>query len=504
MSSHTQRRGIHVDQAELLCRKGCGYYGNAAWQGLCSKCWREENQPSHMKQIQEDRKLAERLQREEEEAYASIQQGAHSQLSSSLFGKSDEKRTNQITRRVPTVKKLFSPSSKTTPKKDVTGPEVQTSPSSSSSHQPAVETDRATRDFIDFLRTLHKPGREIFKQSRAFTESMVYKRGLGAQEISERVQDFYQNLSDNLQTVFKGSPEQVETVMDEVEKYVTTRLYEGVFCPDSTNDEKEDLAIQKRIRELHWVTTEMLCAPVNAELPKVSDSVEKAVTEIIEMDAKRVPKDKLGCITRCSKHIFSAIKTSKSEAASADDFLPTLIHIVLRANPPRLRSNIQYITRFCIPSRLMSGEDGYYFTNLCCAVTFIEKLNAQSLNLSSEDFELYMSGQVSPQRPHGSGGSPRSALQAEPSTRGDASVAQLSQRMDLLSGLGVRQDRVLEGARRLEADLIEWTDGVEHSVQDVLEKLPLETRPDATSALDSDNVDNEGLPPPLQPQVFAG
>eukprot|EP00063_Salmo_salar_P077838 XP_014052673.1 PREDICTED: rab5 GDP/GTP exchange factor isoform X2 [Salmo salar] len=534
MSQWTARRGIHMDQSELLCNKGCGYYGNMAWQGLCSKCWREEYQRARQKQIQEDWALAEKLQKEEEAAYASIQ-GAQSQppsqpqaqpqASLAPFSKFEERKTNEKTRKVTTVKKFFSPSSRTAPKKAPSEGEKVTGlrdwrgmftspwemgspteenqegkiPSPSISRQSSIETDRVSRDFVEFLKTLQKPGREVHKQSSAFIEIMANKKDLGADELSECVQDFYQNMSDRLMTNFKGSSERVEQVMDEVEKYIMTRLYKSVFCPETTDDEKKDLATQNRIRALHWVDIQMLCVPVDEEIPAVSDNVVKAITDVIEMDSKRVPRDKLTCITRCSKHIFSAIKITKSEPGSADDFLPTLIYIVLKANPPRLQSNIQYITRFCNPSRLMTGEDGYYFTNLCCAVAFIEKLDAQSLNLDPVDFERYMSGQVSPRRPQVDSGWPQMDTAAS-----IPALAQVNQNLDLLSGLGSRQERVLEGARSMQSDLITWQESVAREVQEILEKYPLEIRPPALSAIDSDNMENDRLPLPLTPQVFAG
>ncbi|XP_025234349.1 rab5 GDP/GTP exchange factor isoform X4 [Theropithecus gelada] len=408
MSLKSERRGIHVDQSDLLCKKGCGYYGNPAWQGFCSKCWREEYHKARQKQIQEDWELAERLQREEEEAFASSQSSQGAQ--SLTFSKFEEKKTNEKTRKVTTVKKFFSASSR-----------------------------------------------------------------VGSKKVP---------------------PERVEKIMDQIEKYIMTRLYKHVFCPETTDDEKKDLAIQKRIRALRWVTPQMLCVPVNEDIPEVSDMVVKAITDIIEMDSKRVPRDKLACITKCSKHIFNAIKITKNEPASADDFLPTLIYIVLKGNPPRLQSNIQYITRFCNPSRLMTGEDGYYFTNLCCAVAFIEKLDAQSLNLSQEDFDRYMSGQTSPRKQEAESWSPDACL----------GVKQMYKNLDLLSQLNERQERIMNEAKKLEKDLIDWTDGITREVQDIVEKYPLEIKPPSQplAAIDSENIENDKLPPPLQPQVYAG
>jgi len=58
---------------------------------------------------------------------------------------------------------------------------------------------------------------------------------------------------------------------------------------------------------------------------------------------------------------------------SADAFLPLLILLLLRANPPHLHSNIQYIQRFRSPERL-GGEGGYYLNSLEAAVGWIESI----------------------------------------------------------------------------------------------------------------------------------
>ncbi|XP_077403321.1 rab5 GDP/GTP exchange factor [Vanacampus margaritifer] len=507
MSQKTERRGIHVDQSELLCKKGCGYYGNTAWQGLCSKCWREEYQRVRLKQIQDDWALAEKLQREEEAAAYASSHGTpaqaqstpppSSQSQSSLgpFSKFEEKKTNEKTRKVTTVKKFFSPSSRTASKKDF--PEVKTSSPSMSRHA-SFDSDQVSKDFWEFLKNLQRPGREIHKQCRSFLLSMSSKKELNAEEVSECVQDFYQGLADRLMSHFKGSSESVEQVMDQVEKYIMTRLYKNVFCPETTDDERKDLAMQNRIRALHWVNIQMLCVPMDEEIPEASENVVKAITDIIEMDSKKVPRDKLACVTRCSKHIFAAIGSTKSEPASADDFLPALIYIVLKANPPRLQSNIQYITRFCNPSRLMTGEDGYYFTNLCCAAAFIEKLDAQSLNLTSEEFQSYMSGQASPHSDWNHPDAPSSPNSASPAP--NPALAQLRRNLDLLSDLDGRQEAMMEAALKLRAELLSWPESVAREVRDALEKHPLKVSRPAADNADATDL----LPEPVAAQVFAG
>ncbi len=53
----------------------------------------------------------------------------------------------------------------------------------------------------------------------------------------------------------------------------------------------------------------------------------------------------------------------RCEGAGADDFLPVLIYVVVHAAPPQLASNLEYIQRFRMQSR-MASESAYFFTQL--------------------------------------------------------------------------------------------------------------------------------------------
>nr|XP_033811334.1 rab5 GDP/GTP exchange factor-like isoform X1 [Geotrypetes seraphini]XP_033811335.1 rab5 GDP/GTP exchange factor-like isoform X1 [Geotrypetes seraphini] len=440
MSQISANWGIHFDQSELLCREGCGYYGNPAWQGYCSKCWREQN----------------RKQQRQKKPHEWHQKTGTSQTSADgytgyFFAKFEEKKSNEKWRRANTMKKFFS-STKSLLKTDI----VPVFPL-----DPQTNPISKTGDFTDFLKSLQKPATQfIQKNCISFIETMQSKKGVPVQEQSDLVQDFYQGMTSHFQNY---PTEESDRMMDNIEKMVMTQLYKSVFCPDNSQDEQKDLAIQRHIRSLHWVTPEMLHAPINEGKAEVRDDIFFAVTAMIEMDSKRAPQDKLSCVTKGSNFLFKAIQGSTQEPATADDFLSSLIYAVLKANPPRLQSNLQYITRFCYPKRLMTGEAGYCFTNLCCAVAFIEKLDAPALSLTREEFDQHMQGQRLQVRriPHCLLKSDWPGLQ------------QIQQNQKLLLELRSRQDRIIRGVQNMQQELKDWPRSIGKEVQEIMNRFPL-------------------------------
>ncbi|GAA6089477.1 rab5 GDP/GTP exchange factor-like [Tachysurus ichikawai] len=409
-----QKRGIHVTQDELLCKDGCGFYGNPAWQGYCSKCWRKRTRTAET--IKEDHGLPD----------------GHSQVN---LSKTEEKKN---ARRSNSLMRLFWGSS---------SPPQQESPEGEDAALKAFQS-LEPGDFPGFLKLLRKPpAQRLQSRCTTFLNTIEAYHNLPVQKQSDLVQDFYQSVSIH----FNGLSEpQVSQMMEHVEKLIMTRLHKWVFCHDSCDDEQKDLTLQRRIKSLNWVTPEMLRVPFPKGGSDTSDPYLPAITAIIEMDAKRAPQDKLVCLSKCSQHVFQALASESREPANADDFLSALIYVVLRANPPRLHSNINYIVRFGLPHSLMAGESGYYFTNLSCTVAFIEKLDGPALNLTPEEFNSYMQGRRA------------SAVPVE-----NTGQRRAQENREQLEKLKTRQDKVEQGARAFQEQLDSWVRSVQGQIDEV-------------------------------------
>ena len=70
----------------------------------------------------------------------------------------------------------------------------------------------------------------------------------------------------------------VEPLLDHCERYLTRILYRKLFGPQNCDDEERDLAVQKRIRSLNWISAPLLDCRINELDSKVRDILEKAIT----------------------------------------------------------------------------------------------------------------------------------------------------------------------------------------------------------------------------------
>ncbi|DBB04146.1 hypothetical protein WJX77_002566 [Trebouxia sp. C0004] len=176
--------------------------------------------------------------------------------------------------------------------------------------------------------------------------------------------------------------------MEGLEKYLMTKIYYKTFA-QSELDKERDVALSQRMAALSFVQPHHLDIPQQYQ---EDNSSQLAIKELHKINNYKAPRDKLVCVLNCCRVINNLLHNAgikDNEARGADDFLPVLIYVVIHANPPQLASNLEYIQRFRMHSRMVS-ESAYFFTQLYSAASFIETINSSSLTMDSDEFVARM------------------------------------------------------------------------------------------------------------------
>ncbi|XP_050420096.1 GTPase-activating protein and VPS9 domain-containing protein 1 isoform X2 [Adelges cooleyi] len=169
-----------------------------------------------------------------------------------------------------------------------------------------------------------------------------------------------------------ASYDQLDDAKLAIERAIITRVYTLAMYPNGDADFYRD-------QVLHEHMSNMSKNILPTHIPKVFHYEcpwPSAQAEISAISAYKTPKDKLQCIFRCTTTLLNLMSIAGEHGnthPAADDIMPVLVYVLIKANPPSLLSTVQYINSFY--GDRLEGEEQYWWIQFCAAIEFIKTMN---------------------------------------------------------------------------------------------------------------------------------
>ncbi|KAI3748655.1 hypothetical protein L6452_11900 [Arctium lappa] len=245
-------------------------------------------------------------------------------------------------------------------------------------------------DFLERMR--HPSASEFVKAIKSFIVSFS-NNPPDPEKDSASVQEFLSNM----EAAFRAHPlwagrseEELDSAGEGLEKYIMTKLFTRVFATHPDDVKVDDQLYEK------LALVQQFIRPENLDIQPTYQNETSwllAQKELQKINIYKAPRDKLVCILSCCKVInnllLNASVAANENPPGADEFLPVLIYVTIKANPPQLHSNLLYIQRYRRESRLV-GEAAYFFTNMLSAEAFITNIDGKALSMDETEFQKNM------------------------------------------------------------------------------------------------------------------
>ena len=152
-----------------------------------------------------------------------------------------------------------------------------------------------------------------------------------------------------------------------LEKYVMSKVWRQVFGAWGEDAERDE-RYARLAQALSFVDLDALAGARGAAPDPALLALAQG--ELLRMDRYKAPRDKLLCLVNVKTMVEDVVVAAAAASGTpggglggADAFFPVLLLVAIRARPPRLASNIEYLKRFRMRSRL-TGQFDYMLANL--------------------------------------------------------------------------------------------------------------------------------------------
>lgn len=157
-----------------------------------------------------------------------------------------------------------------------------------------------------------------------------------------------------------------------VERSVFSLIYQHAMYPNGNADQERDAIFAENIRKL---ASQISPDHPDLRIPeryRYEQPWPSAQAEIRRLAAFKTPRDKVACVQRCVKTIINLLSLASGKSSAADDLVPVMVFVVIKANPAALFSTVQYVNSFI--REMGGGEEEYAWRTFEAAINFINTM----------------------------------------------------------------------------------------------------------------------------------
>lgn len=216
------------------------------------------------------------------------------------------------------------------------------------------------------------------KKEKALASFIQYFKKIGPPDEKAKLVDkflgfMYKSLESDPVCKF-ASLEQISNGRAIIERSVMSQVYVLALFPNGDGDMLRDQILSRHMQQLSERVT---LNHRDLRIPRMYHSESPwpaAQREILTMNAFKTAREKVECVVRTCSIIMNLLSlASERSVPAADDLMPVLVFVLIKANPPSLLSTIQYVESFY--EKYLVGEEAYWWTQFCSVVEFIKTMD---------------------------------------------------------------------------------------------------------------------------------